>query len=90
MISERFADELLVVGPNNHCLSIINLEPGDGRRQPHVTEKSCKLMAHRFPVLCFEVIILKKFPHVGAHQIRRHFPFTFEDLLDQIIGNDQP
>ncbi len=60
------------------------------RRQAHVIEQRDELVSDRFTVLGGEIIFFKEFFHLPSHRPGRRLPFMFEDLIDQIIGNDQP
>jgi hypothetical protein len=37
-----------------------------------------------------EVIGLEKFSDVGTHDLRSRLPFVFENLVDEVIGDEKP
>ena len=47
-------------------------------------------MPHRFAILSFEIIFLEKFSHVRPDDLSRSLPFSFDDLIGQVISNDKP
>src|SRR5919106_130255 len=47
-------------------------------------------MAHRFTILSFEIVVLKKFSHIRSHDLRSSLPFPLDDLINQVIGDDKP
>jgi hypothetical protein len=47
-------------------------------------------MAHRFTILSFEIVVLKKLSHIRSHDLRSSLPFPLDDLINQVIGDDKP
>jgi hypothetical protein len=54
------------------------------------SSRATKFVAHRFTILRFEIVVLKKLPHIRSHDLRRSLPFPLDDLINQVIGDDKP